>query len=139
MNKRDAARLRKERLAQIDRAVSALLRAGESQTSVFRERDRQIRLTQQEYNRNIAASRKSTSKRAQATSRFWRHFGQDGQPTAPWNIEVGPHVPGYDPDADGDFDADDSLFAAEDYGYEDFDVDWGGYDYQDTGYDDENA
>lgn len=67
-----------------------------------------------------------------STSRFWRHFGQDGQPVPPWETEAGPQVEESD-------EGDDGLFADGDYGYEDFDADWGGYDYEDTGYADEVA
>lgn len=140
MNKRDAARLRKERLAQIDRAVETRYYSGmprRERDALFRERDRQIRLTQQEYDRNIAqaSARRGAVKRAKSTSRFWKHFGQDGQPVAPWQIEVGPDT--YDGDDDDDEDTD--LWSAGEYGYEDFDADWGGYDYEDTGYSDEDA
>lgn len=135
MNKREAARLRKQRLAQIDRAVEARYSSDMSareEAALFRERDRQLRLAQEEYERNTAPKARE-SKRAIQTSRFWRHFGQDGLPVPPWQTEAGPHV---DDSDDGD---DDSLFAEGEYGYEDFDADWGGYDYVDTGYDDENA
>ncbi len=140
MNKREAGKLRKQRLAQIHAAVAARLttflgrwRVSEKeQAEVYRERDRQLRLAQEEYERNIAPKpRRST--REIRTSRFWRHFGQDGRPIPPWETYAGPGDGSDDDDDDGD------LFAPGDYGYEDFDVDWGGYDYVDTGYDDENA
>lgn len=134
MNKRDAAKLRKERLAQIDRAVTARLWAGESQASVFRERDRQIRLSQEEYERNIATpSPRQQSKRELSTSRFWRHFDENDRPIPPWLIEVGTGETDYDDDDDQD------VFADGDYSYDDFDADWGGYEYSDTGYPDEDA
>lgn len=135
MNKREAGKLRKQRLAQIDAAVIARYdedMSAAARSRLFAERDRQLRLAQEEYKRNIAPKpRKST--RAARTSRFWTYFGQDGRPVAPWETEAGPQVD------DGDDDADTGLWAAGDYGYEDFDTDWGGYDYVDTGYDDENA
>lgn len=134
MNKREATKLRKQRLAQINLAVEARYSADMSaraEAELFRERDRQIRLAQEEYERNIAPKSRS-ARRAISTSRFWQYFGQDGRPVPPWETEAGPHVD----DDDGD---DQSLWAEGDYNYEDFDVDWGGYDYEDTGYDDENA
>ena len=134
MNKREATKLRKQRLAQINLAVEARYSADMSaraEAELFRERDRQIRLAQEEYERNIAPKARTT-RRATSTSRFWQYFGQDGRPVPPWETEAGPHVD----DDDGD---DQSLWAEGDYNYEDFDVDWGGYDYEDTGYDDENA
>lgn len=136
MNKREAKALLKNRLAQIDDAVAARVYSGmprESRAAIYRERDRQIRLSQQEYERNIAPAPRHS--RAKSQSRFWKHFGQDGQPVAPWDIEVGPHVGDRD---DDEFD-DESMFVEGDYGYEDFDSDWGGYEYSDTGYADEDA
>lgn len=139
MNKRDAAKIRKERLAQIDRAVEARYYSDmprRDRDALFRERDRQIRLTQQEYDRNIElAARKTTVKRQKSASRFWKHFGQDGRPVPPWEIEAGPQADsdGFDDEDDGD------LWSVGEYGYEDFDIDWGGYDYEDTGYADEDA
>lgn len=133
MNKREATKLRKQRLAQINLAVEARYSADMSaraEAELFRERDRQIRLAQEEYERNIAPKSRS-ARRAISTSRFWQYFGQDGRPVPPWETEAGPHV-----DDDGD---DQSLWAEGEYDYEDFDADWGGYDYEDTGYDDENA
>lgn len=136
MNKREAAALRKQRLQQIDRAVAArystdMPRA--ERNSLFRERDRQLRLAQEEYERNIAPkSRKS--KREMSASRFWRYFGQDGAPVPPWETEAGPQVEESD-----DVDEDAGLWAEGDYDYDSFDVDWGGYDYEDTGYADEVA
>lgn len=135
MNKREATKLRKQRLAQINLAVEARYSADMSaraEAELFRERDRQIRLAQEEYERNIAPKSRSTARRAISTSRFWQYFGQDGRPVPPWETEAGPHVD----DDDGD---DQSLWAEGEYDYEDFDADWGGYDYEDTGYDDENA
>lgn len=134
MNKREATKLRKQRLAQINLAVEARYSADMSaraEAALFRERDRQIRLAQEEYERNIAPKSRS-ARRAISTSRFWQYFGQDGRPVPPWETEAGPHVD----DDDGD---DQSLWAEGEYDYEDFDADWGGYDYEDTGYDDENA
>lgn len=134
MNKREATKLRKQRLAQINLAVEARYSADMSaraEAKLFRERDRQIRLAQEEYERNIAPKSRS-ARRAISTSRFWQYFGQDGRPVPPWETEAGPHVD----DDDGD---DQSLWAEGEYDYEDFDADWGGYDYEDTGYDDENA
>lgn len=135
MNKREAARLRKERLAQIDKAVAWRFDEDMSErarAALFRERDRQIRLAQEEYDRNVATrASRETAVREQSVSRFWQHFGQDGRPVAPWQTEVGPHVE--------DDDEDTGLWSAGEYDYEDFDIDWGGYDYEDTGYDDENA
>lgn len=134
MNKREATKLRKQRLAQINLAVEARYSADMSaraEAALFRERDRQIRLAQEEYERNIAPKSRS-ARRAISTSRFWQYFGQDGRPVPPWETEAGPHVD----DDDGD---DQSLWAEGEYDYEDFDADWGGYDYDDTGYDDENA
>ena len=134
MNKREATKLRKQLLAQITWAVEARYSADMSaraEAKLFRERDRQIRLAQEEYERNIAPKSRS-ARRAISTSRFWQYFGQDGRPVPPWETEAGPHVD----DDDGD---DQSLWAEGEYDYEDFDADWGGYDYEDTGYDDENA
>lgn len=134
MNKREATKLRKQRLAQINLAVEVRYSADMSaraEAELFRERDRQIRLAQEEYERNIAPKSRS-ARRAISTSRFWQYFGQDGRPVPPWETEAGPHVD----DDDGD---DQSLWAEGEYDYEDFDADWGGYDYEDTGYDDENA
>jgi len=134
VNKREATKLRKQRLAQINLAVEARYSADMSaraEAKLFRERDRQIRLAQEEYERNIAPKSRS-ARRAISTSRFWQYFGQDGRPVPPWETEAGPHVD----DDDGD---DQSLWAEGEYDYEDFDADWGGYDYEDTGYDDENA
>ncbi len=71
-------------------------------------------------------------------SRFWKHFGRDGLPAAPWETEVGPGTSGPQGDEDDDV-GDDSMFADGDYDYDDFDADWGGYEYADTGYADENA
>jgi hypothetical protein len=136
VNKREAAKLRKQRLAQIDRAVEARYSADMSareEAALFRERDRQLRLAQEEYERNLASRPSRATSREKSTSRFWRHFGQDGRPVPPWETEAGPHM-----DDDSGYD-DDNLFAEGGYGYEDFDIDWGGYDYEDTGYDDENA
>lgn len=135
MNKREAKALLKQRLAQIDRAVADRYDEDMSEAAkraLFRERDRQTRLAQEEFDRNVAA-RASKSTREMRTSRFWRHFGEDGRPAAPWDIEVGP---GTDPDEDAD---DTDFFAEGDYSYEDFDADWGTYEYSDTGYADENA
>ena len=154
MNKRDAAKLRKQRLAQIDQAFavriagrlddeSTLYREPDgrlrSVSALYRERNHQIELAQKEYIRNLgraSAERRLGIKktREKSTSRFWRHFGQDGQPVPPWETEAGPHVESIFGEDD-----DHGLFAEGDYGYEDFDTDWGGYDYVDTGYDDENA
>lgn len=136
MNKREAAALRKQRLQQIDRAVAARYSTNmprAERNSLFRERDRQLRLAQEEYERNIAPKSRRSA-RVLSTSRFWQYFGQDGQPVPPWEIEAGPHVA--EPD-DGDDDT--GLWADGDYSYEDFDVDWGGYDFEDTGYADENT
>lgn len=135
MNKREASKLRKQRLAQIDRAVEGRYRSNmprAERDKLFRERDRQIRLAQEEYERNIAPKSRKSRTREMSTSRFWRHFGQDGQPVPPWETEAGPQVEESD-------EGDDGLFADGDYGYEDFDADWGGYDYEDTGYADEVA
>ena len=134
VNKREAGKLRKQRLAQIDAAVAARYdedMSAAASRSLFKERDRQIRLAQEEYERNITPKPRRTTREIR-TSRFWRHFGQDGRPIPPWETYAGPGDES-DDDDDGD------LFAPGDYGYEDFDVDWGGYDYVDTGYDDENA
>lgn len=140
MNKREAGRLRKQRLAQIDRAFAARLKPSMSDPelrALYRERDRQIRLTQEEYERNVAYKPRKSAREI-STSRFWRHFGQDGRPIPPWETEAGPHVD--DDDDYGDDDDDDGgMFAPGDYSYEDFDADWGGYDYVDTGYPDEHA
>ena len=143
MNKREAARIRKERLAQIDRIVAQLQQQidravaltgdydeGENQEAqLYRERDRQLRAAQQEYERNIAAPpRRRAVKRELSTSRFWRHFGEDGRPVPPWEIEVGTAAADYDEEDD-----EHDMFADEGYSYEDFDSDWGGYEYSDTG------
>lgn len=135
MNKREATKLLKQRLAQIDRAVAWRFDEDMSERAkraLFTERDRQIRLARDEYARNTAPKPRGAARRAVSTSRFWQYFGQDGQPVAPWETEAGPHV-------GDDDDEDDGLWAEGDYGYEDFDDDWGGYDYEDTGYADENA
>lgn len=136
MNKREAKALLKQRMAQIGLAVKARLTPDVYEGTpefrdLMRERDRQLRLAQEEYERNIAPKSRS-ARRAISTSRFWQYFGQDGRPVPPWETEAGPHVD----DDDGD---DQSLWAEGEYDYEDFDADWGGYDYEDTGYDDENA
>lgn len=132
MNKREAGKLRKQRLAQIDAAVAARYdedMSAAASRALFKERDRQIRLAQEEYERNI--TRRQQRARELSTSRFWKHFGQDGRAVPPWETYAGP---GDDSDDD-----DGGMFAPGDYSYEDFDIDWGGYDYVDTGYDDENA
>ena len=133
MNKREAKALLKQRLAQIDAAVAARYdedMGTAARSRLFGERDRQLRLAQEEYERN-AAPKPRRSTREIRTSRFWQYFGQDGRPVPPWETEAGPHVE--------DDDDDTSLWAEGDYDYEDFDADWGDYDYEDTGYDDENA
>lgn len=134
MNKREAKALLKQRLAQIDAAVATRYyedMGAAARRRLFGERDRQLRLAHEEYERNVAPkSRRST--REIRTSRFWQYFGQDGRPVPPWETEAGPHVE----DDDGD---DQSLWAEGEYDYEDFDADWGGYDFEDTGYADENA
>ena len=138
MTKRsEAMKLREARFQQIDRAVAARYSSKmprNERNVLFRERDRQTRLAQEEYKRGIAAKpRQSAATRKQ--SRFWKHFGQDGLPVPPWETEAGPHVASDDDDDE----MDDSLFAEGGYDYEDFDTDWGGYDYSDTGYPDEDA
>lgn len=74
-------------------------------------------------------------------SKHWRYFDYETrEPVAPWDIELGPHTAAYAADEELDVDdADEGVFADEDYSYADFEDDWGGYDHQDTGYADENA
>lgn len=145
---RSPAQLRRQRFAQIDRAYSQRLRPRMSKAALAalnKERDRQIALTRRAYAASMRAQQRKTTPRpkpkpkkvshAKKVSRFWQHFARDGTPVPPWEIEVGP---GRDIE-DQPTAVEGSLFVEEDYGYEEFDTDWGGYEYEDTGYPDENT